>query len=150
MLTIVIVVLFFPIYIKMLLKATANLRKEGKRKLEDWVECEGTIIGFTRRGAIRTRHKTEITYDTIVEYYVNGIRYVYQAHYWESLTFVGNKMTVLYNPQNPAEAVLKNEAKNMPLLTAMAVIFLTIPFIIIVVWLSKISLTLYKLVLSFF
>lgn len=102
------------------------------RMTAQYQAVDGTFTDYT----VYSSDRDGTTYQLIYLYTVEGETYSVATDYGTgSIPEIGSTKTVLYNPDNPEEAVLSGVNRHM-LTTALGGMFTLIPLVFIMAWLS--------------
>ena len=114
-----------------LVAVTVVLAINGTKKHATYRECTGTIIGFYKNsseGAVGSYEGVSIS--PVVEYNVDGNKYEFIGKFYSTNMKIGQSITVMYNPNNPSVASIKNGVIFAPIITGILAIILLIPVIV--------------------
>lgn len=116
-----------------LLSVTIVLIINGSRKLKSYDECEGTIEELRE---YRTMHQKsgERSFSPIISYTVNGQKYECVGNYGSTSMKIGQKISVLYDPEEPSKTTVKAGVYVAPLITGILSLACALALIIVVIF----------------
>lgn len=134
----ILIILSFIIGVGLFLEGiTSTIRY--KEKTEDYESVEGYYKEYERHERNSVRRGRRYTYYLIYEYHVDGVAYTVKTDYGSGvIPEVGTPKEILYNPANPAEAVITgvNGPKTMLFVGLM---FIMVPSVMVLAFLAAIG-----------
>lgn len=128
----------YPIIPIVLLIVTVCLIVNSKNKLERYHECVGTIVGFYENTAeTRLNSYESKAISPVVSYSVDGVSYEFIGKYYSTTMQEGNKVSVMYNKNDPSKAAIKTGLFLAPLITGALTLLFVLPIVIYIVLKSK-------------
>ncbi len=127
-----------PIVPIILLIVTIGLSVNAYKKLNNYIECKGTIIGFyenTSRGRLSSDQYKKIS--PIVTYDIDGKKYEFKSNFGTSSMKVGDAVKVMYSEDDYSKAVIKTGLSFAPIITGSLCFFFTIACVILFIIKSK-------------
>lgn len=110
---------------------TVILCVNGTKKRSTYKECNGIITRFyenSTEGALGSYESVSVS--PVVEYIVNGARYEFVGKFYSTNMKVGQKITVLYNPNDPSIASIKSGTLFAPIITGVLAVVFLIPAVV--------------------
>lgn len=121
-----------------LLMVTVLLIIKGNKKLKQYSECKGVIIGFYKNtseiGLNAYEHKA---ISPIISYSVNEKEYEFIGNVYSTTMKEGKEVKVLHDKTDPSKAVMKAGILFAPLITGALAVFFVVPVIVYVILKSK-------------
>lgn len=125
---VVVPTIFLIITIVSIIK-TINYKKK-------YVEIEGTIVDFYENTSeIRLNQYESKAISPIIVYTVNNQQYEFVGNYYSTIMKKGNKIKIMYNPQNPKQAKIKSGLYFSSIILSIFTIVSFLAYIIIMIFL---------------
>lgn len=118
-----------------LIAITVGLTIHGVKKRNKYMECEGVITQICKTTSHTSPGETALY--AMVAYTVNGHSFEFHANYYSTSMKVGDKITVLYDPNDYSKATIKTGTYAAPLIVGALALFSIIPLIIFTILRSK-------------
>lgn len=119
-----------------LLAATLILIVHGSRRLKNYSECTGVIEGFHGSKTFLDEAGTK-NFSPVISYTVNGEKHEFIGNYASTLMKSGQKISILYDPEDPSRATIKQGLYVGPVITGALTLFFTLALILFVILKSK-------------
>lgn len=115
-----------------LLIATVLLIINGAGKLKNYSECMGVIEGF-RENKGNLQEIGERSFSPVISYTVNGQKYEFIGDYGSTMMKVGQKISILYDQEDPSKATVKQRLYFAPIITGALTLFSTLALVIFII-----------------
>ncbi len=116
----------------LLLVVTVILIVNNSHKLKNQNECTGIIEKFCKSTSPLCETGEKI-FSPVVSYTVNGRKYEFIGNYCSTRMKVGEKIRILYNPEDPSKATIKGGLYAAPMITGALTLFFTLALVMCVV-----------------
>lgn len=107
-----------------ILGASRQYKHYVKRNLENFEEVDGHVSDYEVDYSTDSDGNRTIQYTSIIEYEVNSVKYTIKSnHSSNSKQKLGKLVAIKYNPENPEDAIFKNDYTGLIILIA-GIVFL--------------------------
>lgn len=120
-----------------LLTVTVALVLYGSRKRKNYTEATGVIVKFREATSPAASEIGEKRFSPIVSYIVNGQNYKFVGNYCSTGMKAGQKIHLLYNPEEPSKAIIKKGLYVAPMITGALTLMVVLAIAILLVLKSK-------------
>lgn len=120
-----------------LLTVTVALVLYGSRKRKNYNEATGVIVKFRVGTSPAASEIGEKRFSPIVSYTVNGQNYEFVGNYCSTGMKAGQKIDLLYNPEEPSKAIIKKGLYVAPMITGALTLMVVLAIAILLVLKSK-------------
>ena len=101
-----------------------------------YIAIEGTIVDFYENtNEIRLNQYESKAISPIIAYTVNNQQYKFMGNYYSTTMKKGNKIKIMYNPQNPKQAKIKSGLYFSSIILSIFTIVSFLVYIIIMIFL---------------
>ncbi len=107
------------------------------KEFEKTAETTNAVITDIDTYRTRRNGKTRTSHTVYIEYTVDGEKYESTLGYYNSSLHKGKVVTILYNPENPADCRSNTSAMELVFISAIGVIFMGVGVLIIVMFNKK-------------
>lgn len=97
-----------------------------KGNLQNFEEIDGYVVDYEVDYGTDTDGNRTVQYTSIIEYEVNSVKYTIKSKYSSNATpKIGKVIAIKYNPENPEEAIFRNDYSGLIIAIA-GIVFLIV------------------------